>query len=295
MPDDVEFALALQEMEGVGQVTAGRLLDHFGTYDALRSYPREQVLTRIRGVRNAEQLVQRLFDEQTMGALLERAASTVEALAKKRVTLLTPASDRWPHRLDDLPHADRPPLLYAYGALDMLSKPIVALFARPPLEDAAFERSQQLVRRLADEHVPPATGAANGFDVVVHKLATGRPEPQPSLLVAPAGLARVKPNMRPSVAAVARAGGLCLSPFPMTHGPFDHDDRQRALVLTALAHASVFVTPQARTPEAAALEWALEAERPVFDIGTSPNELPPQIPALNGADAFDTVLDALRA
>ena len=29
--------------------------------------------------------------------------------------------------------------------------------------------------------------------------------------------------------SLGRAGGLLLSPFPMDHGPFDHDDAERAL------------------------------------------------------------------
>lgn len=293
MADDVDFALALREMEGIGRVTAGRLLEHFGTYDTLRSYPREQVLTRMRGVSNAQQLVDRLFDDEGMQTLLSRASDARERLAQKRVALLTPASETWPERLNALPHAERPVVLFAFGDVDVLETRRVALFARPPLDDRAYEQSQALARHLINNGIVPVTGASTGFDVVVHKLSTDRAHPQPSLLVAPAGLARIKPNMRPTVAAVARGGGLCLSPFAMAHGPFEHDDRHRALVMAALADACVFVTPAARTPEAAALAWALEADRPVFDVGTPVDELPQQIPSLEHADTFDGVLEVL--
>src|SRR5690606_20206812 len=111
----------------------------------------------------------------------------------------------------------------------------------PPLDEAAYERAQALVRHLLGRGVVPVTGAAHGLDVVVHKLATGAG--RPAVLVLACGMTRLHRPLRPVVSAAVRAGGLMLSPFAMDHGPYDHDDRTRALVQAALATACVFLHP----------------------------------------------------
>lgn len=275
-------------MDGVGRVTAGRILAHFASYDALRAYPREQVLLRIKGAPNAEALVKKLFDEAAMRERLRRAEETVQQLGEKRVRLLAPHDAAWPAGLADLPRPERPVLLYHFGHAEVLDRPTVALFGRPPVDAEAFEAAQALVPPLVREGAVPATGAAHGFDAVMHKRA----ENGPSLFVAPCGLAVVPKALRPVIAEAVRRGGLLLSSFPMRHGPFDHDDTERALVLAALADACVFAPPRPKTPEARALRWALDAGRPVFGLGE--HSFPEDVRRLGGPNDASAVLDAVR-
>lgn len=291
-PDPPAFALALQQMDGVGRVTAGRLLARCSTYEEVLDIPREQVLTRIRGVPNAQDIVHRLFDRPAMEERLREAASTLEALRERGVHLLTMHDEHWPHGANDLPHNRRPFILYAYGHRETLDRPLVGLLARPPLSESAFEQAEALVRHLLAQGLHPATGISNGFDVAVHRRSSaGR---HASVLLAPCGLARIDRSLRPTVSAAVRAGGLALSPFPMEHGPYDHDDRERALLLAALAQAVVFVEPRPDTPEEHALRWALEASRPVFGIASAERSLPESVHPLNDAVDADWVVAAAR-
>ncbi len=292
MSASAAFALALHQLDGVGRVTAGRLLAHFDAYEALRRYPREQVLTRIQGAPKAEAIVKRLFDDEVMRPLLDAARTELADLQSKRITLLTPHHPAWPSDLDALPRSERPALLYAFGRLDVLRRPLVALLARPPLASEPFERAQALLPPLTGAGCVPATGAAHGFDVVVHKRASGASAL--SVLGAHCGLAGVPRTLPPAVSQAVRAGGLLLSPFPMQHGPFDHDDRLRALLLTALADASVFVQPRPDTPEREALAWAHGAGRPAFALPRPDATLPEGVSPLDEA-GFDTVCAAASA
>ena len=294
MSESTRFALALDALDGVGRVTAGRLLRACPTYDALLRYPHEQILARIKGAPNAEALVVRLVDQDAMQPLFEKADATLARLAEKHVQVLSPGDSAWPARLQDLPRNQRPFLLYLFGHADVLDLPLVAFFARPPLSPASFEQAQALVRHLLPHGIAPATGAHPGFDVVIHKLSALNPTPSPSLLVAHCGLTKVPPPLRPTASAAVRAGGLLLSPFAMNHGPFDHDDRERALVLAALAAASVFVEPQPHTPAWHAMTWALDADRPVFGLAHPEHPLPDAVHPLQESIDFDWVLAAVR-
>lgn len=292
--DTTLFALALDAMDGVGRVTAGRLLTRFATHGDLLRYPREQVLARLKGAPRSSDLVATLFDQEAMAARLDTAARTLDHLRAVRVVPLALPDPAWPAGLNDLPRGDRPFLLYTYGHLEALRHPCVALFARPPLSPEPFEQAQALVRHLVPHTVVPATGAAHGFDVVVHKLCYGGPTGYPSLLVASAGMAKAPAPLRPAVSAVVKAGGLFLSPFAMEHGPFEHDDKTRALVLASLAQACVFFEPQPKTPEWHAMQWAIEAARPVFGIASAQHPLPDAVHRLQSEVDFDWVLAAVR-
>ena len=294
MSDSTLFALALDQMDGVGRVTAGRLLAHFATYDDLLRFPREQVLTRIKGAPNASALVAHLFDRAGMQPHLDAAAALLEQLAQQRVAVLTPHDADWPTGFADLPRGNRPFLLYSYGHRAVLTQPLVALFAEPPLSPEPFEQAQALVRHLLPHGIAPATGTAHGFDIVIHKLCYAGDTTHPSLLVAHAGMAKAPAPLRPTISTVVRGGGLFVSPFAMQHGPFAHDDRERALLQAALANACVFFEPKPDTPEWRALTWTIDAQRPVFGIAAPDHPLPEQVHPIRTAVDFDWVLAAIQ-
>ncbi|GAB5520027.1 MAG: hypothetical protein RhofKO_22780 [Rhodothermales bacterium] len=291
MSSPARYALALNAIDGVGRVTINKLLTHFPTYDALKRYPREQVLTRLKGVRQASDLVNTLFSAEAMAPHFATADAELDALRLKRVQVLVPGEHLWPSGLNDLAANQRPPYLYSYGPAPTLHLPKTALFASPPLVDDSFELAQTLVRLLLNYKTVPITSAWSGFDVVVGKLSDGAK--LPSVLVADCGMMHIAPTVRPTVSLAVRNRGVLLSPFAMDHKPFDHDARERALVMAALAQANVFIDPQPKTPEWKALEWSVAQQRPTFAIALSTTELPSAVHRLYSETDLEWVLLAL--
>jgi DNA processing protein len=287
------LALALLAVDGVGRVTAGRIVTRFPSLAAIGATPREQVLLRLRGLPRADELVAQLFDGR-METRLAEAEESLDALASRGVSVLTEHHPHWPPGLAALERADRPVLLYAFGDTGVLCRPVVALLARPPLDGPAFETSQALVRRLLDADLVPAAGLQHGFDTVVYKLAAGAG--QASVMVATSGLARVPPPMRSIAAQAVRAGGVMISPFPMDHGPFTHDDGERARLLVALSAAAAFFNAREDSAEARALTWALEHDHPVFGAADPEGPpLPERVHLLAAERDLDWVIAAARA
>ena len=288
--DPTTFVLALSHLDGVGRVTAGRLATHFAHYDDLRSHSREEVFLRIKGVPHAEKIAERLFEDEPMQTALAEAETKQEALRERGVEVLAPRSEAWPARLDDLALRQRPLLLWAYGPPEVLDRSSVSLLAHPPMEEAPFERAQALAQHLAADGAVPVLGAQSGFDVAIARRAAD--DRVPVILVAACGLGQLPRRMRPIASQVVRTGGLLISPFAMQHGPFDHDDRERAQVQAALADACVFAPSAAGTPEGQARAWATEAGRPTFVLTDDP---PSGAKALTGSEDFAAVTNVLRS
>ena len=257
------FALALLSLDGVGRVTAHRVLAHFDGPAALRSTPREQVLLRIKGAPRAEALAAAL-QAHALGDAVVRAQASADADAARGISTLAPGGDAWPAGLDALPPPQRPVVLRAYGPVGALGAPLVSILAVAPLAAEAFEGAERLVGAAAARGVAPVLGAETGVDLALLKRALGggvRP-----VVVAGAGLARVERSMRPALSQLTRAGGLLVSPFEMAHGPFEHDLKERALVAAALGRTVCAVAPAAGSAEDAAAAWAAEARRPLVAL-----------------------------
>ncbi len=283
-PSAAPFALALLALDGVGRVTAHRLLERFPSPDALRQTPREQVLLRLKGAPNAERIVGHLFDPEFDAALAAATAET-DKLAATGVRTLAPGDADWPAGLERLGRAERPVVLYAYGNPGALVAPLLAVLGRPPVPGIPFEAAQRLARRATESGAGVACGLAHGFDVAVVKVTTGAG--RAPVAVIGSGLGQLTPSLRPAATALVRSGGLLLSSFPMAHGPFAHDDRERALVQIAISRAAVVAAPHEGSHEAQAAAWAHDAGLDVAVVGADADWATLRA---DDSDADDTVL-----
>ncbi len=285
------FALTLARLLPDDWTATGWLVRHLGSFEALQAASPEALQPHLAHRPESARLLAQLFNATFMRKMIDQAKAELAGLITKRIRVLTPHDEDWPAGLEALPEHQRPFLLFAYGNLELLAQPTVALLARPPISDTAYDRAQDLTLHLIETGCVPVTGALSGFDVALQKLCHNAPRPHPAIMVAHTGLAQLLPPMRPIATATLRAGGLLISSFLMELRPSDRRDRQRTLVQTALAQAAVFVEPREESPEHVALDWAVQAHRPVF--GISMRTMPEVHPIRESVD-FEWVVEAAR-
>ena len=274
MSESAHFAVALSGIEGVGRVTAGRLLSEFKTYDALLRYPFEQVQNRLPGIRGANRIVHALRDENAMRARLAAASVHVSRLSKRHIQVIAPPDTAWPARINALPYASRPFILYVYGAVTLVHHQACAVFGTEHVEPSVVERAQALTAVLASSGQTLVTGLVREFDVAMHVV------PAASILMASSGFSRIRQEMRATISQVTRAGGALVGPFPLDHGPFNHDDRERAVLQAALAAVCVFFSPTEHSSEWDALDWVLATRRSAVVVGNVNRHLAPNVRVL---------------
>lgn len=280
----------LESIDGVGRVSARKILQQFSSLDEVARFPREQALNRLKGVPNAAKLVDRFRDKEAMAASTADIEKRISAWTRRKIVIGTFLDESWPERLNDLPNPHRPNTIFSYGAVKDLTRPSAAIIARGAIEEGPFEAAQKLVKFLVSRDVWVSVGISTGFDVVAIKLSLGGD--LPPLIIASCGLARVESSMRPHAGLVVKSGGLMTSSLPMEHGPFEHDAREGYLVQAALAKAVVFVDPEPESFEWTALEWAVSSGMSVFAI--SERSLPERVHVIEDAIDMEWVAAAIK-
>ena len=287
------LALLLNSMEGVGRASAHRILARFESLESLQQFPREQVLTRLKGIPGGNDIVKRLFDPSLSAEMASRAQAELANLDQYRVTLLTPRDKAWPAPFEQIPEKDRPFILYLHGNAAPLTKKRLAIHGVSPLSTAGFERAQSISEGIQNEGVIPVLGASDGFDIALHKKALGGNPPGTPIAIVHGGLSTIVPQFRPTATAVSRGGGLLLSAFPMTHQAYPHDERFSIYCMGLLCHATLFVEPVPESSSWSAMTRLMKHQIPLFGIPHPEHPLPEAVHGISSMEEIEWIQSAI--
>ena len=252
---NTRLALMLLRIDGVGRVAANRLTRAAGDLDALRRYPTEQLVHRLAGLPNGALTAKRLNDDEYLMPLLASVDEEVAVAQRHRVDITSVLGDDYPRGLFSLDDRDRPVVMYRYGKSPLTASPSVAFLGSSPIDSGSFERSQEIVTRIAGDGMTILLSAESGFDVALAKRAAAAGSSV--VLVLHAGLDHMPRELRSTAAQVVKSGGSVLTSFPLGHGPFPHDVYERSLVLAGLANAVVISNADPTSDRVAAAKWAI--------------------------------------
>ncbi len=204
------YDVALTFLPGVGDSTARRLVDFFGSAEAVFGASRKELLT-IEGI--AETRADTLRAALKNGEILKQAEAEIAFAGKHHIQLLTTADAAYPTRLRQC--EDAPYLLYSRGEANLNAARIVAVIGTRKPSDYGAQLCEQLIAGLAAEGVLVVSGLAQGVDAVAHRqsLASG----VPTVGVLAHGLDMMYPPAHRGLAAdMLKNGGGLLTEIP--HG-----------------------------------------------------------------------------
>ena len=204
------YDLALTFLPGVGDSTARRLVDFFGSAEAVFKASQKE-LRAIEGV--SESRAATLLSDLRSGAHLKRAETEMAFAGKHKIELLTAEDAAYPTRLRQC--EDAPYLLYKRGTANLNAARIVALIGTRKPSDYGVQLCEQLVAGLAAENVLVVSGLAQGVDAVAHRQSVASEVPTVGVLAH--GLDMLYPPAHRGLAAeMLQKGGALLTEIP--HG-----------------------------------------------------------------------------
>ena len=253
-----EQVIALNMVPGIGSLRMRRLVDAFGSLQALWEAPRE-ALSRVDGI--GPELAHRLDLARRDEAAVLREVEAADRLQASIVTLeeaAYPATLRTIH--------DPPLALYVRGAWrEALDAPCVAVVGSRHASLYGLRIAERLAHDLALRGVTVVSGMARGIDAAAHRgtlAAAGR-----TLAVLGSGLGRVYPPEHVDLAGqIIERGGALVSEYPMGMPPLAQNFPRRNRVISGLSLGVVVVEAAQCSGALITADCALEQGREVFAV-----------------------------
>jgi len=255
MAEDIFYWLALSLTPGVGSILIKRLLDRFGTPEAVFRAPLKELL-KIEGLGEKGAGVIRKGPSEKA---VKRELSLLEKTGGK---VVISRDDDYPKRLKDI--YDPPALLYLRGELKKEDALAVAIVGSRKTSAYGREITERIGEDLARHGVTVVSGMARGIDSVAHKGALqggGR-----TIAVLGCGVDVIYPSENRNLFRQIIERGAVLSEFPMGSPPEAGHFPRRNRIISGLCMGVVIVQASAESGSLITAGYALEQGRDVFAV-----------------------------
>ena len=257
--DDLALWLRLMLTDGIGPQTARQLLSHFGLPDTIFSAGFAALQKCV-----PEKLAYALSaapDE----AMQEQIALTLAWAGQAGNHVLTLADAHYPPSL--LSISDPPPLLYAKGRIELLSRPAMAIVGSRNATVQGMQHAERFAQVLSSAGLTVISGLALGIDAAAHAGAlTSTPEQGSTIAVTGTGLDLVYPAKHRALAHKIAEEGCLLSEYPLKTPAIASNFPRRNRIISGLSLGVLVVEAAAQSGSLITARSALEQGRDVFAI-----------------------------
>jgi len=284
---DVEKWLKLIRADEVGPVTFGRLLQRFGSVDAVLGASVSSLM-KVEGIgaKTAERIAtsRDKFD----------SCAELELSGKLGVWIVHMEDSRYPPALRQI--YDPPPVLYVRGTLDRADNLAIGIVGSRRCSLYGQEQASRLAHLLAAAGFTIVSGMARGIDTAAHTGALAAEAR--TIAVQGCGLSRVFPPENAKLFDLISASGACISELPLRAEPLAENFPPRNRIIAGLALGTIIIEASLRSGAMITAKAALESNREVMAVPgkiDSPLSQGPHQLIKQGAKLVETVEDVMEA
>ncbi|SFA98055.1 DNA processing protein [Flavobacterium swingsii] len=159
---ELHYLLALQKVEGVGDIMAKKLLNHCGSAEAIFTTKTSQLAT-IDGIGRV--LLNNLKNKTIFG----QAEKELKYIQNNNINVSYFKDDNYPERLKHC--VDGPVLLFTAGNINLKQKRIISIVGTRQITSYGIDFCKKLIADLAPLDPIIVSGFAYGVDIVAHQAA----------------------------------------------------------------------------------------------------------------------------
>jgi DNA processing protein len=159
---DLFYLLALQKVEGVGDIIAKKLVAHCGSAQAVFESKNSQ-LASIEGIGTV--LTENLKDKM----VFDKAALELKYIEENKINVLSFQDENYPERLKYC--IDGPLLLFTSGNCSLKNRKIISIIGTRQITSYGAEFCRKLISDLVPINPIIVSGFAYGVDIVAHQAA----------------------------------------------------------------------------------------------------------------------------
>lgn len=249
------YLLALQRVEGVGDIMAKKLLTHCGSAEAVFKTKTAQ-LAGIDGV--GSMLLKSLKDK----SVFEKANFELEFIRSNGIHAAYFQDEAYPDRLKHC--IDGPLLLFTSGNIDLKNRKIISIVGTRQITSYGMEFCRKLIGDLAPLDPVIVSGFAYGVDIVAHQLAMENKLQTIGVLAH--GLNQIYPKSHKKYVAKVEANGGLMTEFWSSSNPDKENFVRRNRIVAGMSEATIVIESADRGGSLITANMANDYNRDVFAV-----------------------------
>lgn len=246
------YVLALQKVEGIGDINAKKLLAKFGSAEAVFTAPAKDVSF------ISPTLHKRLKEPQ----LLFRAEKELNFIERNDICVHFYLDTSYPDRLRHC--SDAPILLFGRGQMDLKNGKIISIVGTRQVTAYGTEMCRKLISDLSPLNPIIISGLAYGVDIVAHQAA--HENGLQTIGVVAHGLNQVYPRQHQKFVNKIESNGGLLSEFWSTSNPDKENFVRRNRIVAGISEATIVIESAEKGGSLITAALALDYNREVFAV-----------------------------
>ncbi|CAM2731038.1 DNA processing protein [Flavobacterium succinicans] len=247
--------LALQSVEGVGDIVAKKLIHHFGDAESVLQ-AKSQQLAAIDGV--GAMLLKNLKEPN----IYDKAQAELNFIQKNDINVSYFQDQTYPERLKHC--FDSPLLLFSAGSIDLNNRKIISIVGTRQITSAGTEFCKKFIEDLAPLNPIIVSGFAYGVDIVAHQLAMEHGLQTIGVLAH--GLNQIYPKTHKKYMAKMEQNGGFLTEFWSSSNPDKENFVRRNRIVAGMSEATIVIESAEKGGSLITANMANDYNRDVFAV-----------------------------
>ena len=252
---DLFYTLALQRVEGVGDIMAKKLISHCGSAEGVFKTKSNQ-LAAIDGVGTS--LLKNLKDQ----SVFDKANKEIAFIQNNNINVAYFQDENYP---DKLKHCvDAPLVLFTAGNMNLKSRKIISIVGTRQITSYGMEFCKKLIEDLVPLNPVIVSGFAYGVDIVAHQLAMENNLQTIGVLAH--GLNQIYPKTHKKYMAKMEQNGGFMTEFWSSANPDKENFVKRNRIVAGIAEATIVIESADRGGSLITANIANDYNRDVFAV-----------------------------
>jgi DNA processing protein len=252
---DLFYLLALQSVDGVGDIMAKKLLLHCGTAEAIFKTKSSQ-LASIDGVGSV--LLKNIQEK----SIFEKAQKELDFIHANEIYITFFQEKNYPDRLKHC--IDSPVLLFSSGNIDLTNKKIISIVGTRQITSYGMEFCKKLIEDLAPLDPVIVSGFAYGVDIFAHQLAMDHN--LQTIGVVAHGLNQIYPKTHKKYVARVEQNGGFMTEFWSSSNPDKENFVRRNRIVAGISEATIVIESADKGGSLITANMANDYNRDVFAV-----------------------------
>jgi len=252
---DLLAVLALSKVEGIGAISAKKLINHFGSAGAVLKMNSTQ-LASVDGVGTV--MLRNLKDK----TIFEKAEQELKFIQNKRVKVSFFQDADYPDRLKHC--IDAPIVLFSFGNINLNNRKIISVVGTRQITAYGQDFCKNLISELAPLDPVIVSGFAYGVDIVAHQAAIDHKLQTIGVLAH--GLNQIYPKVHSKYCARMEENGGFITEFWSSSNPDKENFVRRNRIVAGISEATIVIESADKGGSLITATMANDYNRDVFAV-----------------------------